>query len=112
MPAIRSISPRLSRDSSRDALDSRIFPDRLARDLGMQIAPELLDAAVDERPVLKADALKFATLLRGQLAAPALLGVFGGLVGLLAADASVVHSYAAIAIERLLASKVRPASGF
>lgn len=68
--------------------------------------PELLDEAVDAHPVLKADALKFATLLRGQLAAQALLGVFGGLVRLLAAEANVVHSYAAVAIERLLASKV------
>ena len=71
-----------------------------------QIVPELMSEAVDERPVLKADALKFATLLRGQLGSPALLGVFGGLVRLLTADSNVVHSYAAAAIERLLASKV------
>ena len=77
----------------------------------MQIVPELLDEDVDRHPVLKADALKFVTLLRGQLATQALLGIFGGLVSLLAAEANVVHSYAAVAIERLLASKVRPTPG-
>ena len=68
--------------------------------------PVLSAEDVDELPILKADALKFLTLLRGQLPTPALLGAFGSLIRLLAADSNVVHSYAAVAIERLLASKV------
>ena len=71
-----------------------------------QILPELSSPAVDERPILKADALKFLTLLRGQLPTAVLLGAFGDLIRLLGADSNVVHSYAAVAVERLLASKV------
>ena len=71
-----------------------------------QILPELSAESVDELPILKADALKFVTLLRGQLPTAALLGAFGALIRLLGADSNVVHSYAAVAIERLLASKV------
>lgn len=72
----------------------------------VQIVPELTSSSVDELPILKADALKFLTILRSQLPIPVLLAAFGNLVALLASDSNVVHTYAAIAIERLLASKV------
>lgn len=74
--------------------------------------PELTSPAVDEVPILKADALKFLTLMRGQLPTQAVLGTFGPLEALLRAESNVVHSYAAVAIERLLASRVRPPSPF
>ncbi|EIE27359.1 Cse1-domain-containing protein [Coccomyxa subellipsoidea C-169] len=70
-----------------------------------QIAPELTSSAVDDLTILKADALKFLTILRGQLPTPVIMAAFGNLVALLGSDSNVVHSYAAIAIERLLASK-------
>ncbi len=63
---------------------------------------------MDDLTILKADALKFLTILRGQLPTPVILAAFGNLVALLGSDSNVVHSYAAIAIERLLASKVGP----
>ncbi len=68
--------------------------------------PELTSPAVDELPILKADALKFLTLMRGQLSTQAVMATFGNLAALLRADSNVVHSYAALAIERLLASRV------
>jgi len=72
----------------------------------MQVMPELTSPSVDELPILKADALKFLTLMRGQLSTQAVLSSFGSLATLLRADSNVVHSYAAVAIERLLASRV------
>jgi len=72
------------------------------------VEPELSSSAVDELPILKADALKFLTILRSQLPTPVILSTFGNIVSLLGSDSNVVHSYAAIAIERLLASKVSP----
>ena len=73
----------------------------------MQVMPELTAASVDDLPILKADALKFLTLMRGQLSTQSVLSTFGSLANLLRADSNVVHSYAAVTIERLLASRVR-----
>lgn len=73
----------------------------------MQVMPELTSASVDDLPILKADALKFLTLMRGQLSTQSVLSTFGSLANLLRADSNVVHSYAAVAVERLLASRVR-----
>ena len=75
--------------------------------LPVQVMPELTAASVDDLPILKADALKFLTLMRGQLSTQSVLSTFGSLANLLRADSNVVHSYAAVAIERLLASRVR-----
>ena len=47
---------------------------------GQHIAPELQSPAVNERPVLKADALKFLTTFRGQLPKEAVLALFPLLV--------------------------------
>ena len=73
----------------------------------MQVMPELTAASVDDLPILKADALKFLTLMRGQLSTQSVLSTFGSLANLLRADSNVVHSYAAVTVERLLASRVR-----
>ncbi|CAD7697690.1 unnamed protein product [Ostreobium quekettii] len=71
-----------------------------------QIVPELEAASgIDEQPILKSDALKFVTTFRSQIPKDALLKMLPSLINLLGASAFVVHSYAATAIERLLAQK-------
>lgn len=45
-----------------------------------QIAPELQSAAVNESPILKADALKFVTTFRSQLPKDTELGLFPALI--------------------------------
>jgi exportin-2 (importin alpha re-exporter) len=72
---------------------------------GQQVAPELGAAAVDDAPVLKADALKFVTTFRSQLPKDTQLSLFPALINLLGSQSNVVHSYAAIAIDRLLAMR-------
>lgn len=69
------------------------------------VAPELADANVDAKPVVKADALRFATTFRSQLPKPVALDLFARCAALLRSQSNVVHSYAAILVERLLASK-------
>jgi len=68
-----------------------------------QILPELQAPDVNGFPLLKADAIQFLTVFRSVLPKPVLLNALPHLVRLLACPANVVHSYAAIAIERLLA---------
>ncbi len=74
----------------------------------MQVIPEL-QAGSTSQAILQADALKFVTIFRSQLPKASLLAIFPQLVALLKSESNVVHSYAAILIERLLASKVEPA---
>ncbi|KFM24134.1 Exportin-2 [Auxenochlorella protothecoides] len=69
------------------------------------IAPELAAADVNDLPVLKADALKFATTFRSQLPKATALATFPHLVNLLASESNVVHSYAAIAVDKLLSQR-------
>jgi exportin-2 (importin alpha re-exporter) len=54
-------------------------------------------------PILQADALKFVTTFRSQLPAATLLALLPRCTALLGAEAVVVHSYAATAVERFLA---------
>lgn len=68
-----------------------------------QVLPELRSADVNAAPLLKADALRFVTTFRSQLPASTLLGLLVPVGALLGAEAVVVHSYAATAIERFLA---------
>ncbi|KAL4452248.1 hypothetical protein ABPG75_007910 [Micractinium tetrahymenae] len=75
-----------------------------------QVAPELAAADANERPILKADALKFVTTFRSQLPKETELGLFPSLVNLLGSESNVVHSYAAIAVDRLLSMR-EPAAG-
>ena len=70
-----------------------------------QVLPEL-QACPSGQPILQADAVKFVTLFRSELPKASLLGIFPNLIALLKSESNVVHSYAAILIERLLASKV------
>ena len=57
------------------------------------------------QPILQADALKFVITFRSQLSKAAILAAFPLLVALLQSESNVVHSYAAILVERLLTSK-------
>ncbi|GBG00626.1 exportin, partial [Raphidocelis subcapitata] len=75
----------------------------------LKVLPELQDPDVDARPILKADALKFVTVFRSQLPPAAALALMPSLISLLRAEAYVVHSYAATAVERFLA--LREAGG-
>eukprot|EP00850_Spirogloea_muscicola_P008170 SM000043S15798 [mRNA] locus=s43:232850:238627:+ [translate_table: standard] len=68
----------------------------------LQIFPELQAQDVNNQPVLKADALKFLTTFRSQIATVNLLP---NLIGFLTAESNVVHSYAANCIERMLVLK-------
>ncbi|XRB01695.1 exportin-2 [Pycnococcus provasolii] len=74
------------------------------------IVPELRSAAASpsaELPtpsaVLACDALKFVTTFRSHLPKETLLGLFPDLIKLLGVSNNVVHSYAAICLERILA---------
>ena len=66
------------------------------------VVPELQLPPSRGSPVLKADALKFLTTFRAQLGRPASLALLPSLVALLQSRSNVVHSYAALALERLL----------
>lgn len=70
-----------------------------------QVLPELQDTDINRRPILKADALKFITTFRSQLPKDMCIAVFPNIIKLLRAESFVVHSYAAIAVERWLALK-------
>lgn len=76
------------------------------------VAPELDDADVQARPIIKADCLRFATLFRSQLPRDVALGLFQKATGLLASTHNVVHSYAATLVERLLAMRVNCTPAF
>ena len=60
--------------------------------------------------LLAADALRFATLFRATLPTPALLALLPPAIACLGAPANVLHSYAALFVDRLLSSRV-PAAG-
>ena len=67
------------------------------------VQPELQSADLEAVPVLKADAIKFLTTFRSLLPPELLLSMLPVLGNLLGCQANVVHTYAADAIERILA---------
>lgn len=66
------------------------------------IVPELRASPTTGWPVLKADALKFLTTFRSQVPKALCLELLPSVAALLGAHDNVVHSYAALAVERLL----------
>lgn len=74
----------------------------LAEFFHAHVLPELSDAAVSARPVIKADCLKYVMTFRSQLPAMALRGALPAVLALLDAEPLVVHTYAAACIEKLL----------
>lgn len=67
-----------------------------------QIIPELERPNINELPVLKADALKFVMTFRTLLGPAKMTACIPQLVRHLPAESSVVHSYAACTIEKIL----------
>lgn len=69
------------------------------------ILPDLRDSNVNERPVLKADAIKYLMIFRNQLPPDVVIGSIPYLVDLLTSQNHVVHTYAAHALERIFTMK-------
>ncbi|XP_043510081.1 exportin-2 [Frieseomelitta varia] len=69
------------------------------------IEPELVKSNVNEFPVLKADAIKFIMTFRSILPKEMIIGSLPQLIRHLSASNIVVHTYAACAIEKILAMK-------
>ena len=63
-------------------------------------------ASASQNPILRADALKYLTTFRSLIGKADAIAVFPHVVRALSSDSNVVHSYAAIAVERLLSMKV------
>jgi len=74
-----------------------------------QVAPELSSAAMRPNnlvtPILTADAIKFATMFRNQIPKALYADLLHLCIKLLSSQSIVVHTYAAICIERLLSVK-------
>ncbi|EOX95681.1 Cellular apoptosis susceptibility protein / importin-alpha re-exporter, putative isoform 1 [Theobroma cacao] len=75
------------------------------------IVPELQSQDVNGFPMLKAGALKFFTMFRGQIQKPVAFQLFSDLVRYLGSESNVVHSYAASCIEKLLLVKEEGGKG-
>lgn len=69
------------------------------------ITPDLQSPNVDENAVIKADVIKFVMVFRSQLPATTLVSCIPHLIKHLSAKSMVVHSYAATALEKLMAMK-------
>ncbi|XP_029678956.1 exportin-2 [Formica exsecta] len=72
---------------------------------GQHIEPELAKPNVNEFPVLKADGIKFIMTFRSILPRDMVVGSLPQLIRHLSASSIVVHSYAACAIEKILAMR-------
>ena len=73
--------------------------------IGTQVLPELQSGPNDGAAILKADAIKFASMFRQQLPDDALNVVLPLIINHLQAKSYVVHTYAAAWLERVLAMK-------
>ncbi|KAL2904063.1 Exportin-2 [Bienertia sinuspersici] len=69
------------------------------------VVPELQSQDVNSYPLLKAGALKFITVFRDQLPKSSVLPLVPEVLRFLCAEANVVHSYAAIFIDKILLVK-------
>eukprot|EP00928_Gymnodinium_smaydae_P076155 TRINITY_DN5913_c0_g3_i1.p1 TRINITY_DN5913_c0_g3~~TRINITY_DN5913_c0_g3_i1.p1 ORF type:complete len:1066 (+),score=253.50 TRINITY_DN5913_c0_g3_i1:716-3913(+) len=75
------------------------------------VAPELRVEPVDSFPILRASALKFVTVFRNQLPREQISGILPAVCACMGARSPVVHTYAAICLEKLVSVKDREASG-
>ncbi|KAK2727938.1 exportin-2-like [Artemia franciscana] len=73
------------------------------------IVPDLISTNVNELPVLKADAIKYVMTFRSQLGHGELLASIPCLINLLTASSQVIHSYAAIALDKILSMETADA---
>ncbi|CAG0882648.1 unnamed protein product [Darwinula stevensoni] len=69
------------------------------------ILPELQSPRVDERPIIKADCLRYILVFRSQLSPPLLHGCLPFIISHLSAQSRVTHSYAAHTLEKFLLLK-------
>lgn len=65
----------------------------------------IMTISVNEFPVLKADGIKFIMTFRSVLPREVVIGHLPQLIRHLSANSIVVHTYAACAIEKILAMK-------
>ncbi|CAE7453930.1 Cse1 [Symbiodinium sp. CCMP2592] len=72
------------------------------------VAPELTAEPLSQRPVLRASCLKFVTVFRNQLPREQVGQVLPAICSHITSESAVVHTYAAICIEKLL--RVRDAT--
>jgi len=75
------------------------------------ILPELQEPDVNNKPVLKADAIKFTQIFRNQLPKEGITAILPLMINHLRSNQYVVRSYAASCIERMLSSKDADPSG-
>ena len=75
------------------------------------VLPEVQDPNVNDRPIVKADAVKMVCLFRQHFPAPFLLSLFPHLVAHLASTHVVIQTYAAVCIEKFLSIKDRSPAG-
>ncbi|XP_021762100.1 exportin-2-like [Chenopodium quinoa] len=69
------------------------------------VAPELQSQDVNSFPLLKAGALKFLTVFRDQLPKSSVMSLLPEVLRFLGAESNVIHSYAAIFIDKVLLVK-------
>lgn len=74
------------------------------------VLPEIHDAVLDARPIVKADSIKMVCLFRQQFPTPFLLELLPHIVNYLRSRHVVVQTYAAVCIEKFLSVKDRDAA--
>lgn len=75
------------------------------------VVPELLTEPLTQRPILRASCLKFITVFRRQLPRDQVLAILPAICAHVGVQSPVVHTYAAICLEKLVAVKDRAHSG-
>lgn len=76
----------------------------------VHVVPEVQEANVDARPIVKADAIKLICIFRSHLQTPFLLSLLPDIIRHLTSSQVVIQTYAAMCIERFLAVKDRDAA--
>lgn len=101
---VKGSSVRLGTTSTNDLIDISSFFNNVIR-------PELERKDINELPVLKADALKYVVIFRNQLSINEILvPLFPQIIQHLKSPIVVIHSYAAICIEKILTLRESPSS--
>eukprot|EP00933_Yihiella_yeosuensis_P027476 TRINITY_DN21379_c0_g1_i1.p1 TRINITY_DN21379_c0_g1~~TRINITY_DN21379_c0_g1_i1.p1 ORF type:complete len:966 (+),score=204.50 TRINITY_DN21379_c0_g1_i1:60-2957(+) len=75
------------------------------------VAPELMSEPISQRPLLRASCLKFVTVFRNQIPREQIGQILQAICKHITAESPVVHTYAAICIEKLLTVKDKTPQG-
>lgn len=75
------------------------------------VVPEVADPAINERPIVRADCLKFISTFRNHFTIEQLRQLFPVLIRHLASEHVVVATYAAVVLERILVLKMPTTAG-